>query len=738
MAWIHESPPRPIFQISAAVNVKKQAGDRIDSHRAKDMSLLGKYILSHVGLVLFTCSLIVTVSCYATVRRLHTEIREHQQYQLNLLAEDLDRRVGVMREIALEIAITSEYKPVFFTRNPYYETFLLEELAKYEGRTRLDRGYFLIYSAYDSLFTKDAKYSPDIYLAHRFDTLRAGALYAACRDAESFTILAGDPLPPGEQLWCVPIRLLAVQSELSRATLVFIVDNASFQQYVTAVIGENTGGLSLWYRDTLISAFGDDPPATPEGDLFSASTAEEPLTLRMRPNRFDSIQSMAQFVDTNLLLFGALALLAALLGVFLAYRNYRPIRQTVTRWGKHGPEQPVRNELSSLHMAFARYDRQQREDSERIKTQLHMLRRQMVALLLNGKAADLNSETARALGVRMPHPVFCAVSVYADAGSDESELRLMEAAHRIADDALCCYAGFYPDAGCVAVLLNMAAPSGRADAVKRLSDACREAGLSVLMGVGRCYPAANKLQASFLEAVSALNTASDEKIRFYEETKARDDVFVKQRELLDALLGFLRQGNGSGAQAQLSALMEHIEANTPSILLRCYLCTRVLNEIVQAAGRLSLPVPREQVGWIYMSTSTKAYHEGISEVLWTLCGQVRSRDPDGSEVLANELVQYIDAHCLDYALSLDMLAERFSVSSSQVSRIFRQLTGEPFKDYVVRQRIAHAQALIAREELTIAELCARVGYSNVSHFIKLFKSQVGITPAAYKKHLLEK
>lgn len=73
--------------------------------------------------------------------------------------------------------------------------------------------------------------------------------------------------------------------------------------------------------------------------------------------------------------------------------------------------------------------------------------------------------------------------------------------------------------------------------------------------------------------------------------------------------------------------------------------------------------------------------------------------------------------------------------ASQVSRLFRSATNEAFKDYIIRRRVSYAQHLILTENISVAELCSRTGYSNVSHFIKVFKAQTGVTPAAYRRQL---
>ena len=88
-------------------------------------------------------------------------------------------------------------------------------------------------------------------------------------------------------------------------------------------------------------------------------------------------------------------------------------------------------------------------------------------------------------------------------------------------------------------------------------------------------------------------------------------------------------------------------------------------------------------------------------------------------------------------MSLDLLADHFSVSATQISRLFRNATGESFKDFMIRKRILYARHLLQSENIPVAELCTRVGYTNVSHFIKVFKAQTGLTPAAWRKNVCE-
>lgn len=87
----------------------------------------------------------------------------------------------------------------------------------------------------------------------------------------------------------------------------------------------------------------------------------------------------------------------------------------------------------------------------------------------------------------------------------------------------------------------------------------------------------------------------------------------------------------------------------------------------------------------------------------------------------------------DASFSAELVAERLDMSVSYFSRQFRKAFGEPFQDYVIRIRMERAQNLLADGNLAVSEVAGAVGYSDVSGFIRRFKSFCGVTPARYRE-----
>lgn len=86
----------------------------------------------------------------------------------------------------------------------------------------------------------------------------------------------------------------------------------------------------------------------------------------------------------------------------------------------------------------------------------------------------------------------------------------------------------------------------------------------------------------------------------------------------------------------------------------------------------------------------------------------------------NQVIDYISAN-LHQPLQLDVIAERICISRRQLLRIMRSALNESLYAYMARQRMERAIMYMQTEEMTLAELAARVGYDNPQSFSKAFR-----------------
>lgn len=84
-------------------------------------------------------------------------------------------------------------------------------------------------------------------------------------------------------------------------------------------------------------------------------------------------------------------------------------------------------------------------------------------------------------------------------------------------------------------------------------------------------------------------------------------------------------------------------------------------------------------------------------------------------------------------ISLNDIAEQIGVSSSYLSRIFKEDTGKGVVEYLNHVRVEYAKQLIA-EGAKLNELSKRVGFNSNTYFFTVFKQSTGKTPKQYKQN----
>lgn len=89
-------------------------------------------------------------------------------------------------------------------------------------------------------------------------------------------------------------------------------------------------------------------------------------------------------------------------------------------------------------------------------------------------------------------------------------------------------------------------------------------------------------------------------------------------------------------------------------------------------------------------------------------------------------------------LSLEEASKMSGRSPSTVTRLFKKLTGQSFKQYQLSFRLRQAGDLIAENtDCTIAEIAAAVGFEDPLYFSRLFRKYTGQAPTAYRRQHLE-
>ncbi|WP_271768062.1 AraC family transcriptional regulator [Aquimarina algiphila] len=86
-------------------------------------------------------------------------------------------------------------------------------------------------------------------------------------------------------------------------------------------------------------------------------------------------------------------------------------------------------------------------------------------------------------------------------------------------------------------------------------------------------------------------------------------------------------------------------------------------------------------------------------------------------------------------IPLEEIASKVSMSVPGFCRYFKKITGKTFTQFVNEYRLVHAAKLLHEKQTSITDICYESGFSNFSHFNKLFKQFSGKTPSMYRNEL---
>jgi transcriptional regulator GlxA family with amidase domain len=138
---------------------------------------------------------------------------------------------------------------------------------------------------------------------------------------------------------------------------------------------------------------------------------------------------------------------------------------------------------------------------------------------------------------------------------------------------------------------------------------------------------------------------------------------------------------------------------------------------------LSLQVEQQFSPEVRIAFDTKVFH-----------AEMGNQHPD--EVVAN--IQSGLQQNLSNRLDVTALARQAGLSSRQLSRRFKSVCGKTLGQYQQHLRCLEAKDLLKNTDMAIAYIGIALGYSDISHFGRIFHRHCGQSPKAYRDKVRHK
>jgi len=150
-----------------------------------------------------------------------------------------------------------------------------------------------------------------------------------------------------------------------------------------------------------------------------------------------------------------------------------------------------------------------------------------------------------------------------------------------------------------------------------------------------------------------------------------------------------------------------------------------------ALSQLSVRLYRE------FHRTDNASHLAIEGLALELLAEAARRPSTRMRAAPPWLIQARDLIAEHYAetLTLTHIAAQVGVHPVHLATTFRQKYGVTIGEFVRKLRVEHACDKLIRKGLPLAVIALQAGFANQSHFSKVFKSYIGMTPAKYRRSI---
>lgn len=104
---------------------------------------------------------------------------------------------------------------------------------------------------------------------------------------------------------------------------------------------------------------------------------------------------------------------------------------------------------------------------------------------------------------------------------------------------------------------------------------------------------------------------------------------------------------------------------------------------------------------------------------------------EGAATRTAAVLPYVRSHFHE-KIAVSRLAPMCGMDTFEFSRCFRREQGVTFRDYLMRLRIEAAARRLRRDSRSVLDVACSVGFNDPSHFARLFRRHMGVTPRAYR------
>ena len=268
----------------------------------------------------------------------------------------------------------------------------------------------------------------------------------------------------------------------------------------------------------------------------------------------------------------------------------------------------------------------------------------------------------------------------------------------------------------------------------------KETNEDISFSVGPLFDNVQDIQKKYVSAVLALEYRFSMGNSCYVDS---DSVFdealvgnIYPKKQIEKLLLNVKLADMEAVNAQLDEICEYIKSHRLPVIYAKGICHELvisLTEILQSTGIMGEEGRLSYTNILTRSDTVEELAVKIRNIANNICISIQEKKKQNEELRIADMESFISENALLEKFSLQFMADHFGLSPSSLSNIYKAEIGMTIGERVAGIRMEKAEELLRENVYTLDEIVEKIGYNNVSSFIRKFKNTYGVTPKKFCK-----
>lgn len=715
--------------------------------------LFFKYLISYLLILLIPILSINVLFSHRFIKAYKKEIQAQADADLVYLGQMIDAEMQTIATTADQMRMSMNFDGYHFVQNPLQSYDYINQMAVYSTTNPLLNEIGIYLRGEEYMFINQSTCSVDLFLnnMYQFEKTSPEEMRNLLFHGDRRIVLPEQTIsiPGKKDSFLTILEPVYTDYETVRGMCLFFIRSSDLEHFVNSRLDkyeayfsiEDMDGNLLFSANTMIDeSYVSSQYHSPQtGYVY---TAYIPESLRF-VEKIGAINR--ELFLTTLLVF----LVSGVVISVLMRMNYFPIRklkEKASSLGNLHSKNKQENSLETISTTLDYLSNQNLYLADKLKSSAAAIKSGRIYHLLTGhyrSREDFNMDTEDLNMGYINNRFFVAMVQVHGYVEDYDSLALC--IQKFLSQTMECFYTFTPEPDKIIFIQgieeNFLIEDQVESVLRKLRIEIRQKfSLDITIGVGNSYSGTLSIPRSYLEAKSALDyrfVKGNGTVILYQTLQQQEhNTVAYPKHALEQLRNALACRDKHKIHDWVCILADNMEKKNLPLFAAKGICFDIISIFMETTAPLQTLLPDGTDPSDLMNMETVDDVIGLIQRLnWQAAELPRETEKQNSDILLDDLKQYIRNNCLRCEFSIQETAEHFHMLLPNLSQFFKEKTGGNILDYSTQIRMQKAKDLLADSKLTLKDISQQVGYYNVSSFIRRFKQIEGMTPGDYRKYL---